>query len=373
VQALESYAAPSGLSIPLVTVFDRQGNILEDEQRALIRFAIQDGAGADVVFAAGTTGEWNRIDNRRRQLVCRITVEECARASAAGKKIEAWAGITAPTRAETLDNLSHALDIGADAAVLAPLSIADAGDPVDFVIREAAAVFEERARSIPVFLYDNADIAAPGKAPHMHTRDVKQMSRCDFVRGMKVTAGKRVLGNYMHAASNFKLAGEFAIYAGDPYLIFDLFAHPRGLLGTMRHRWNRYWTQGALPYGVVSGPANVMPREWKRAWLACRAGDDGLMARYAGVFGAFRAASAFERSGKIVRPTIACLKAALVEMGVCESDAVAPGTPELMADERREFARRFTEIRRQAEAELERKWLSAVSARPTPLRHRQII
>ena len=68
---------------------------------------------------------------------------------------------------------------------------------------------------MPLFLYDNADIAAPGKAPHLHTRDVKQMSQLDYVRGVKVTAGKTVLGNYTRAASHFKRGGEFAIYPGN--------------------------------------------------------------------------------------------------------------------------------------------------------------
>ena len=45
-----------------------RGRVLEDEQRAVVRFAIQGGAGADIIFAAGTTGEWDKIDNPRRQL-----------------------------------------------------------------------------------------------------------------------------------------------------------------------------------------------------------------------------------------------------------------------------------------------------------------
>jgi len=369
VQPLERYTPSAGLSVPLITVLDRQGRVLEDQQREVVRFAIQNGAGADIIFAAGTTGEWDRLDNPRRQLVSRVAVEECRRSTRGDLKVEAWIGITAPTRPETLANLAYAIELAADAAVVAPLSIVDVSDPVDFVSREIEAVFQKRGRKIPVFLYDNAEIAAPGRAAHLHTRDVKQMSRLQYVRGMKVTAGKSVLGNYMRAASHFKLGGEFAIYAGNPYLIFDLFAPHAGFAGTLRHYWNRYWTQRALPYGVVAGPANAMPREWKRAWMVCRAQDQPRMTRYAEILEGFRAACVFDRNGAKVRPTIACLKAALVEHGACESDAVAPGTPALEAGERREFSRRFAELRQRAVDALEPGWLSECAPASGAVRH----
>jgi dihydrodipicolinate synthase/N-acetylneuraminate lyase len=365
VPALDDYQPRPGLSIPIVTILDAAGRVLDDQQRAVVRFAIQNGAGADIIFAAGTTGEWDRIDNPRRQAVARIAVDECRRINRAlSRRVEAWVGITAPTRAETVDNLAYALDLGADAAVVAPLSITDVTDPAGFVERDLGELFQRRGATLPIFLYDNAEIAAPGKAPHLHTRDVKRMSRLDYVRGIKVTASKAVLGNYTRAASNFKLAHEFAIYAGNAYLIFDLFAPPAGLLGTLRHRWNRYWTQRSLPYGVVAGPANAMPREWQRGWQVCRAGDADLIARYRTAVEGFRDACMFTRAGKPYRPTIACLKAALAELGVCASDAVAPGTPALSADERREFARRLHALRERNAALLERGWLSEYDSRP---------
>src|ERR1700734_1797472 len=219
VNSLDDYIPRPGLSIPIVTILDARGRILEDQQRAVIRFALQDGAGADVIFASGTTGEWDRIDNSRRQAVPRIAIDECRRARPSpAKKIEAWAGITAHTRADTLDNLSHALQAGADAVVVAPLSIKDVEHPADFVERDIGAVFDRAGRTIPLFLYDNADIAAPGKSPHLHTRDVKAMARLPYVRGIKVTASKTVIGNYTRAASHFKAGHEFAIYAGTPIL-----------------------------------------------------------------------------------------------------------------------------------------------------------
>jgi dihydrodipicolinate synthase/N-acetylneuraminate lyase len=359
VNSLDDYIPRPGLSIPVVTILDARGHLLEDQQRAVIRFALQEGAGADIIFAAGTTGEWDRIDNPRRQAVVRIAVEECRRArGSAAKKIEAWAGITAHTRADTLDNLAHALNAGADAVVVAPLSIGDVEHLAEFVERDIGAVFHRAGRMLPLFLYDNADIAAPGKAPHLHTRDVKTMARLPYVRGIKVTASKTVIGNYTRAASHFKAGHEFAIYAGNAYLIFDLFAPPEGVGDRMRHYWNRYLTQRTRPYGVVAGPANVMPREWQRAWQVCRSGDAELMRLYADAIDEFRRACTFKRGAKAYRPTIACLKASLADLGVIESGAVGTGTPPLSDAERREFAARFAALRERTAETLERGWVS---------------
>ncbi len=351
--SLESYAPRPGLSIPLITVLDTEGRIIEEEQRALVRFAVQDGAGADILFAAGTTGEWDRMDNPRRREVCRIVLDECRRCATRERPVEVWFGITAHTRRETVENLVFALEIGADAAVVAPLSIRDLDDPVDLVTRELGGVFERAGRALPVFLYDNSEIHAPGQALHLHTRDVKRMSQLDYVRGIKVTANKSVLGNYTRAASNFKLAHEFAIYAGNPLLIFDLFAPAVGLAGRARHYWNRYLTQHSLPYGIVAGPANPMPREWQRAWQVCRSRDAALMERYRSVLEGFRDACSFTRAARPYQPAIACLKAALAELGVIASDAVERGTPSLNETERREFARRFAALRERSAGSLE--------------------
>ena len=358
------YKPPAGLSIPIITVLDRSGRVIADEQREVVRYAVQEGAGADIIFAAGTTGEWDKLDNRRRQLVATIAVEECRKITSAGlSNVEAWVGITARSRAETLENLAHAIDLDADAVVVAPLSIEDVDDPVEFITRDVGSVYEERERSLPLFLYDNADIAAAGKPAHLHTRDVKQMSRLGYVRGVKVTAGKSVLGNYMRAASHFKRKGEFGIYPGNAYLIFDLFQPRKGMGGRARNLWNRYLTRNALPLGVVAGASNVLPREWQRGWQVCKKADALLMRRYSTVLEEYRDACEFTRGGKPYRPTIACIKAALSDIGVCTSDAVAPGTATLSEVERREFIRRLRFLRRRAAATLEPEWLSEWSAK----------
>ncbi|HUO04806.1 MAG TPA: dihydrodipicolinate synthase family protein [Candidatus Binataceae bacterium] len=363
--SLDQYIPRPGVAIPIVTIVDSRGAILSDQQRAAVRYAIQNGSGADIIFAAGTTGEWNRLDNSQRQAVVRIAADECRRAAAAAsKRIELWAGITASAKSDTIENLHYAIEIGADAAVVAPVSIGDAADPVDFIRRDIGAAFERAGRMIPIFLYDNAEIAAPGRVhTRLHTREVKEMSRLPYVRGIKVTAGKAVIGNYTRAASHFKSSHEFAIFTGNPYLIFDLFAPPSGVGDRMRHYWNRYLTQRARPYGVVAGAANAMPREWQRAWQVCRQADGELMSAYRQAAENFRHACTFQRGGKPYHPSISCLKAAMAEMGVIESEALCDGTPGLAETERREFARRWHRVRESNAELLEDGWVSEYDSR----------
>ncbi len=347
---------------------------MEEDQRAVVRFVIQGGYGADVVFAAGTTGEWDRLPNRVRQRVVQVCAEEVAKANAllgddVGRAVEAWAGVTAHTPAETLENLDFAIEHGADAAVLATLSIQGIDDPVRFVARDVADLLDARPRRIPVYLYDNADIAANPKVPHIRTRQVKALSRLDFVRGMKVSASRRVLGNYTKAAASFRDRGEFGIYVGNAMLIFDLFRPRSGWLGVIAEHWNRYRLRGGLPIGVVSGPANVLPREWARAWQVCRAGDAERMDQVRSVLEAFQVSSHVAGEAR----AIACVKRALLGLGVTRSAAVAGGTPPLAPEDAERFDERFAGIRRMADARIGPPWVSLAdraggSGRPGVLR-----
>jgi len=349
----------SGLSVPVVSVLDEAGNLVEADQRALVRHVVQDGHGADVVFAMGTTGEWDRVSNPIRQQVIQVCTEEVAKlnVSLRGKlahDVEAWAGVTAPTAEETLENLELAIACGVDAAVLAPLSIQGVPDPVRFVARDIADLLDESPRRIPIYLYDNADIAVDPKVPHIRTKQVKAMSRLDFVRGIKVSASRKVLGNYTKAAASFRDRGEFGIYVGNAALIFDLFRPRTGLLGVVAEHWNRYRLRGSLPIGVVAGPANALPREWARAWQVCRAGDGERMDEVREVVEAFRVGT--RAAGG--RRTIACLKRALCRAGVITSSAVAAGTPDLARQDALLFDESFDAVCKLARARLAPTWVT---------------
>ena len=357
------YQPRHGLSIPSVTILDGDGRVIEEQQRSVFRHNVQQGFGADIIFGGGTTGEWNRITNIERQRLVWIEADEIARLNrevkeAGRQPIEAWVGITSETRAETLLNLECALDAGVDAVVVAPLSIHDLGDIIAFFQREVSDLFDRRGRWIPVFLYDNADIAVDPRASHIRTRNVKQLSRLSFISGVKVSASRRVLGNYTKGAMHFKDKGEFGIYIGNAMLMFQTFRLDDGLMGLVREYWNRYLLRNELPIGVVSGPANVLPREWQRAWRACYAGDDQLMPIYKSAFDQFNAACNFGERNRPVEKMAACLKYALKLDSIIESDLVAAGTPALTDDERREFALRYSKLKKELAATTNQIWIT---------------
>jgi len=227
-------------------------------------------------------------------------------------------------------------------------------DPVRFVARDVSDLLDARTRRIPVYLYDNADIALDKKT-HIRTRQVKAMSRLDFVRGIKVSASRRVLGNYTKAAAGFRDRGEFGIYVGNAMLIFDLFRPRSGWLGTISEHWQRWRLRGGLPIGVVAGPANALPREWARAWQVCRAGDGERMEQVHEVLRAFAAATEF--GGRKV--AIAAFKRALLRLGVIQSAAVAQGTPGLAREEEEAFDLRFEAVRELARERIGEPWVSA--------------
>jgi len=357
------YQPRRGLSIPAITVLDSSGRVIEDQQRSVFRHLAQQGCGADILFGVGTTGEWNRISNDERQRLILIETEEVARINLENsgrdlQPVEAWVGVTGTTRAETLANIECALEARADAAVIAPLSISNLGDIISFFQRDISDLFDHRGRWLPIFLYDNADIAADPRIPHIRTRDVKQLSRLPFVFGLKVSAPRRVLGNYTKGAGHFKDKGEFGIYVGNAMLMFQLFNLEDGLIGRVREYWNRYLLHNELPIGVVSGPANAMPREWQRAWRACYAGDERLMKSYKAAFEQFSEACWSSQGGKRVKKSIACLKHALQLDGVIESDRVAEGTRSLDDDERHEFAARYNNLKRELASITDSVWIS---------------
>lgn len=339
--------------MPVLSILDEEGQLLEEDQRALVRHVVQDGHGADILFSAGTTGEWDKVDNATRQAVIRVCAEEVSKlnlslVSNGGGAVESWAGVTAPTARDTLANLEHAIDCGVDAAVIAPLSIEGVDDPVRFMLRDVSDLLDAKTRRIPIFLYDNADIAIDPKVPHIRTKQVKAMSRLDFVRGIKVSASNKVLGNYTRAAKSFKDRGEFGIYIGNAKLIFDIYRPYQGWTGVIREHWDRWRRAGGMPVGVVSGPANALPREWAHAWQVCRAGDEERMDAAQRVVDAFRDRTVVA-SGK---RTLACLKRALYAEGVISSPCVAPGTPELTPGEAEAFDEAFAEVKALAAREL---------------------
>ncbi len=368
-----SYTLKRGLNVPVVTVLDEAGRAIADDQRRVFRHVAQSGCGADMIFGVGTTGEWNRISNAERQCVMEIEVDEVRQINAElsdpqsqnpdpQSKVEAWVGVNGSTRAEILANLDAAIQLGADAAVVAPLAVEDLDEQeiVRFFQRDITDLLEASNRELPVFLYDNADISAAGHALHIRTRVVKHLSRLPWLRGIKVSSPRRVLGNYTKAALHYKQPGEFGIYVGNAMLIFEMYRPSHSLAGRLREGWRDYLLHDSPPIGVVSGPANVMPREWQKAWRAAWAGDEELTDLYQDLCSRFEKICGFDENGRRVKKTIACLKYALELDGVISNSAVGRGTKALSGEQQKIFGDNYRALREYVKERTSALWQTAV-------------
>ena len=363
-----SYILKRGLNVPIVTALDDAGRVIESDQRRIVRHVIQDGRGADVIFGVGTTGEWNRLAAREHQRAMEIEIDEVRRVNAAlptgTRPVEVWMGVNGHTRADLLSHLDAALRLGADAAVIAPLAIKDLSEHeiVAFFQRDVTNLLEAAPREMPVFLYDNADISAPGNAPHIPTRIVKHLSRLPWVRGLKVSASRRVIGNYAKAALHYKLPGEFGIYIGNAMLIFEMYRPSHSLLGRFREGWRDYLLNDVPPIGVISGPGNVMPREWQKAWRVCWAGDEELTRAYDALCTRFETICRFDEDGRVAVKMIACLKYALELDGVLTGSVTGPGTPALTPEQKKIFQANYDALRQYERDHIPAEWRTARSA-----------
>ncbi|MBL8169981.1 MAG: dihydrodipicolinate synthase family protein [Acidobacteria bacterium] len=368
-----SYTLKTGLNIPTITVLDDAGRVIADEQRRVFRHVVQNGYGTEMIFGVGTTGEWNRLANIERQRIIEIEVDEVRQINAeltaanpsSASAVEAWVGVNGSTRQEILANLDAALQLGADTAVIAPLAIEDLAesDIVRFFQRDITDLLEASRRPMPVFLYDNADIAAAGQPPHIRTHIVKHLSRLPWVRGLKVSAPRHVLGNYTKAALHYKLPGEFGIYIGNAMLIFEMYRPSHGLLGRLREGWRDFQLHNAPPIGVVSGPANCLPREWHKAWRVCWTGDEELTDRYLGICQQFERICAFVENGQPVKKTIACVKYALELDGVISSSLVGKGTAPLNHEQKQIFGDRYRALQEEIRQTTPALWNTSQQAR----------
>ena len=349
------YSLRRGLITPTISIVDANACIIESEQRKSFRHVVQNGFGTDVIFANGTTGEWNQISNHERLRLMEIAVDETNKINSdlqsfsRPKNIEVWLGLNGSTKQEIITNLKAAIQFGAHAVVIAPLAIDDLeeSDIVRFFRRELNEIIFDAPREMPVFLYDNADINSPGRTDHIRTHIVKDLSRLPWIYGIKVSASRRVLGNYTKAALHFKQPNEFGIYIGNANLIFDWYRPKKGFLQRIQSGWRQWLLHDQLPIGVISGPANVLPKAWQRAWNACWIGDEELMDQAQQMAEKFEAMTLFNdaNSNQYTGKMIACLKYALELDGVISSSMVAGKTKFLSEFEKAEFKKKYLEFK----------------------------
>lgn len=324
----------AGLNVPIITVLDETGNIIEADQRRVIRYVIQEGLGASSLFLSGTTGEFDKLNQQQRQRILEIGCEEIrqinAELPAHVAPVEAWAGVTAPTRAETLENLILAVQLKAEMAVIAPLAIDDLplGELVSFFQKDVAERIPADG-SLTIALYDNPDIAVGStEVRHTPVAIVETLRELPFVVSLKASTSRDMLQSYLRASLPRASSQSLDLYIGNAALLFEVEGMQRDAGADEHH---------LLFAGVVAGPANLLPCEWAAAWQAVVNRDAALVSKYQEAFARFDEMCMFGEGRARISKSVAAIKRAMYNRRIISSAGVARGTPALTAHEARQF------------------------------------
>ena len=133
----------SGSFVALVTPFDDNGEIDFGAFRTLIDWQAEHGTSA--VLIMGSTGEVSMLTPDEKRAI----ITRCAPMGEG--RLQVWFGCTGPSTEATIDYLRHAVDAGADGAILAaPPYICAPADDIEAYFAECADAVE-----LPMGIYNN--------------------------------------------------------------------------------------------------------------------------------------------------------------------------------------------------------------------------
>jgi dihydrodipicolinate synthase/N-acetylneuraminate lyase len=350
----------TGLNIPIVTALNEAGNLIEADQRRIVNHTIQHGRGAESLFICGTTGEFNRLTNPQRQRLMEVATDETRRVNAelttGTIPVEAWLGVTAETKAKTLENLQLAKELKADMAVIAPLAITDLAhdEVVEFFEGDVANTVGSNG-TLPIGLYENPDIAAdPEVLGLLPISTINKLRRLPIVACLKASTSREASREYLRAFTPTGENADFPLYFGNAPLIFDTEAIQReaGLTASR-----------VLVAGVVSGTANLFPTEWRQAWQWVVADDRDRSAALWHSFADFIDSTDFPSESGVTSKLIAGIKQGLYSQGVISSPHVAKGTPALTEDEAEKVTENLDKVLSELRSKLHPKYLSVFESK----------
>ena len=163
----------NGTGLPLVTPFDGEGNLVEDDLRDLVGWVLDRGVDFLVPCGSNSEAELMTVDERAR--VVEIVVEETP------DDVPVSAGTGHPGLRETLEQTARAAEAGADGAlVITPFYFSHDEDALEAYYRELA----DRAE-LPIHLYS----VPPYTNVQLSAEVVERLAGHGNVHGMKDSSG----------------------------------------------------------------------------------------------------------------------------------------------------------------------------------------
>ena len=262
---------PKGIIIPVVTAFTSDGKFDMKSQDNITEFLSNAGIGG--IFRLGYTGEYIDMTNElRREIIAD------AGKSVQGTGIKTIICINGDNYGQTVSNAYHAAQNNIDGVVV---QVSRVNGLVDYTV-----LLEDlhKVSGLPVFLYIN-----PGTALNKEITPDQIRETSELIAGVKVSDKLDNLRKYCKALEGT----DTAVYAGNAMDIFNL--------------------DDLNIEGVVTGPANVFPEAWVKAWQTKNPEEQKELY---GLFKQFREVYHNIPSG---RNPIAAFKYVLAENGILES------------------------------------------------------
>jgi len=225
----------SGVYTALVTPFDSTGKV--DIEGFRLHIQRQNEAGASGLVVLGTTGEAATLTHPEKEALLKAAKEEA-------NSLSLMVGCGTYSTTQTIENIQWAADKGCDCAlVVSPFY----NKPTqEGLFSHYAAIC--RASPIPIVLYNN-----PSRTGcNMSLEAIKRIADLPCVIGIKECSGGVQQAGELIAFAKQKRP-DFSILCGD-----DILTLPMMALGAD---------------GVISGGANLIPKEMVMLVEACRQGE----------------------------------------------------------------------------------------------------
>lgn len=230
----------NGIVIPTVTALDKKGKFDEVSQRRLLTYLIDNGVSG--IFALGFTGESTYLSHDVKKEVMDVTsnhIEEIKKR--VKRNIGVIVGVSGKDIEETIANVKYASKLPIDGIVLQP-SIIPHKDYLSLIKRVV------NASQVPIYLYVNPATAIKNKEVITPDNIRSIITGFKGICGLKVSDDFEMLKKYCKALEGT----DCSVYIGNAMDLFKVFDGNKLI--------------GNIPIGVITGPGNLFPKEWVRAW-----------------------------------------------------------------------------------------------------------